>query len=117
MSCVATAYFVNRWGHDASTMRTAVFYTLIIGNIFLTIFNRSDMYTVFSGKLSKNKTVYWIIGITSGILALIWLLQPLQDLLEMTRISTRLLFTAFGFAILGTVWIEIRKLFLHINKH
>lgn len=117
MSCVATAYFVNRWGHDASTMRTAVFYTLIIGNIFLTIFNRSDMYTVFSGKLSKNKTVYWIIGITSGILALIWWLQPLQDLLEMTRLSTRLLFTAFGFAILGTVWIEIRKLFLHINKH
>jgi Ca2+-transporting ATPase len=111
--CVLTAYFVQSWQMGEASVRTAVFFTLIFGNVFLTLYNRSDVFTIFSGKLSRNRMVYWIIGITLSILAIIGIFKPLQELLSMDTITFRLFITALMFAMIGTVWIEIRKFLIY----
>lgn len=116
IACTLTAFLAQSWQLGEENMRTVVFFTLIFGNVFLTLYNRSDVFTIFSGKLSQNTMVYWIIGITGVILLMIAFLEPLQQLLGMKTVTTRIFLTAFMFAILGTIWIDIRKLILFRKK-
>jgi Ca2+-transporting ATPase len=115
-ACTLSAFLLHYCELGEESMRTAVFFTLIFGNVFLTLYNRSDAFTILSGKLSRNAMVYWIIGITGSFMLLIATFESLQKLLGMSAVNLQILLISLISATMGTIWIDFRKLMLTRKK-
>ncbi len=100
--------FMNR-GYDLSYTRTMLFTAFIVGNIFLTLVDRSFTETILKTIHYKNDLKYFIIVISLGFLAAIHLVPFLQDLFGMVRVSSGhfLLSALIGFA--SVMWFELYK--------
>lgn len=93
-------------GESLQTTTSMVFITLIAANITLTLVNRSFFYSLLTTIKYKNNLIPLVIGITTGLVAGIFLLTPLRQFFKFE--TPRLgeiwvsMFTGFG----SVIWFE-----------
>lgn len=104
--CIAIGYYFIQKGSDESLVRTTVFITLMISNIFLTLINRSTKYSIFTSILYKNNLLYIIIIITFSFTISFIIIPQLRILFQLSHLSFPNLMICFVVAIVSTFWIE-----------
>jgi P-type Ca2+ transporter type 2C len=102
-------YMAMQNGSSLEVVRTLVFCTLVLSNIFLTLVNRSLSQYVFQTLGVPNKVLWLMLGITLLLLTTTLFFVPAQQLFGFTVVPlTDLAWSALA-ALLGVVWIEIYK--------
>lgn len=102
-------------GFDENLTRTMIFTVLIVANIFLTLINRSFIYSTFVTLKHKNNLVPGIIAITFLLMALILYVKPLNTLFKFTPLSGFQLFFCCLTGFLSVIWFEVLKFFKRQN--
>ncbi len=108
-ACLGLGYWSMQQGHENTTTRTMIFLTLLFSNIFLTLVNRSFVYTFFTTLQYKNNLVPLIIGITLVFIAGLLYWPPLQELFRLGRLPFNQVLVCAGIALAGTFWMESVK--------
>jgi len=107
---VLTLYstFMNK-GHELAEVRTVVFTTLIISNVFLTFVNRSFTKTFITTIRYKNSLALPVI-ISSFLFLCTFLLVPfVRDLFGFSPISLRNFLACLVTGLISVAWFEIYK--------
>ncbi len=96
------------WLRDGSDalIRTHVFTTLILSNIFLTLVNRSFRHSLIKTIRRKNKLVPVIIGIALLLLTAFQLIPYFSRLFRLEALNWDEWFICIATAAVGTLWIE-----------
>jgi Ca2+-transporting ATPase len=102
-------------GFDEPHTRTIVFTILITANIFLTLVNRSNYYSILKTILYKNNMVLMIIGITLSITALLLYVPFLNRFFEFERLQFSQLIISIAIGFVSVIWIEVVKIFKRIG--
>ncbi len=107
---VLGVYFVfMQQNQPAGVIRTLVFSTLVLSNIFLTLVNRSFRFSVFQTILTPNKTLWLMLGLTFGLLLATLFIEPAQQLFGFDHVSLTQFAWCVLAALLGVGWIEAFK--------
>jgi Ca2+-transporting ATPase len=109
-AAVLSVYFVymNR-GEDIQLVRTVVFTTLIISNVWLTFTERSFTRTIFSTIRYKNNLALPLLLLSALFLVLLLLVPGVRNLFQLTAISFNDFFICAGAATIGVLWFEVYK--------
>jgi Ca2+-transporting ATPase len=107
--CLALYYIFMNDGATLEKVRTIVFTSLLISNVFLTFVNRSVTQTIKYTIHYKNKLAPFIIVISVAFLAAILALPFLRNLFQLTTISAGELALCTGVALAGVMWFEVYK--------
>ena len=102
-------YLAMQNGSSLEVVRTLVFCTLVISNIFLTLVNRSLKAFVFQTLGVPNKLLWLMLGITLLLLLTTLFFVPAQKLFGFVAVPIADLTWSALAALLGVVWIEIYK--------
>jgi Ca2+-transporting ATPase len=102
-------YFMNQ-RYELNYVRTMVFVTLILSNVFLTFVNRSFRETIYSTIKYKNNLVPWILIISAIFLWSILYVPFVKNAFYLSKISTQHFLAATAVSIFTTAWFEIYKL-------
>ncbi len=111
---VAYQYAVMN-GADENTTRSMVFNTLIASNIFLTLVNRSFVFSIFTTIQYKNNLVPLIIGITVAITASLLYIKPLANFFSFSALNITQLSVSIALGFLSVIWYEVVKWFRRMN--
>lgn len=103
-------------GADENTTRSMVFNTLIASNIFLTLVNRSFVFSIFTTIQYKNNLVPLIIGITIAITASLIYIKPLANFFSFSALSITQLSVSIALGFLSVIWYEIVKWIRRMNS-
>lgn len=106
--CLSLGYYFMRHG-DETIVRTVIFITLLFGNIFLTLVNRSFYYSILTTIRYKNYLVPVIIGFTLSLIISSLYLPGVRALFKLYPLSVTQVAACFSVALLCTCWIEIYK--------
>lgn len=107
--CLIIGYIYIQNGYANDVVRTIIFTTLLLSNVFLTLANRSFYHAVFQTLQYKNKLIPGILAITMLFIIALLLSPGLQSLFRTTPLSfTQFLYCA-GTALVATWWIEVIK--------
>jgi Ca2+-transporting ATPase len=98
-----------RDGYSLEAVRTMVFTTLILSNIFLTFVNRSFTNTFSETIRYKNNLVVPVLAISPCFLLLIHLVTPLRQLFGLDVISFQEFIICFLTSFISVAWFEIYK--------
>lgn len=98
---------INQFSIDA--VRTMVFTVMITANIFLTLINRSFVFSIFTTLRYKNNLVYLIIGITILISSLLLLVPVLSRFFEFQILTAAQLALSIAVGFGSVIWIEVVK--------
>lgn len=109
--CLGIGYYYMQQGNDETVVRSVIFITLLFSNIFLTLVNRSFVYSVFKTLTYKNNLVPLVTGITAVFIALLLYVPAVQELFRLHTLPIATVAACAGIALLSTFWIEIWKLF------
>ena len=96
-------------GATLEKVRTIVFTSLLISNVFLTFVNRSVTQTIKYTIHYKNKLAPFIIIISVMFLAAILTFPFLRNLFQLTTITVGELALCTGVALAGVMWFEVYK--------
>jgi len=107
--CLGIGFYYLQQGANDTTIRTVIFVTLLFSNIFLTLVNRSFVYSVFKTLAYKNNLVPLIASITLLFIAALLYVPFIRDLFRLHSLSLPEIATCIGVALLGTFWIEVWK--------
>lgn len=102
--CLFSGYYLNN--NSDNTMRTAVFFSLLCSNIFLTLFNRSRYYSVITTFKYKNHLLPVMILISVIFMVLIQTSPLGTSLFELRQLTAQETITCIGISFLATVWFE-----------
>jgi Ca2+-transporting ATPase len=83
-----------------------VFTSLVFSNIFLTLANRSFFQSVFQTLFNPNPTLWWMLGITCGILLAALFVIPVQELFQFSGVQFTDLLVCLAIVLPGVFWIE-----------
>jgi P-type Ca2+ transporter type 2C len=108
--CLGIGFYYMQQGSDESAVRTVIFITLLFSNIFLTLVNRSFVYTVFTTIRYKNNLVPIITSITLVFIALLLYVPLVQGLFRLSSLSFATVGICAGIALISTLWIDVWKL-------
>jgi Ca2+-transporting ATPase len=97
-------------GFDESTTRAMVFTDLIFANLFLTLVNRSFLYSIVTTIRYKNNLVLIVAGITLIILMLLLYMPVFAKFFEFKQLGFFQFLFAAGIGFLSVVWYELVKL-------
>ena len=103
-------YAIYKGGNEENT-RAMVFSTLIFANIFLSLVNRSFIYSIFEIIKYKNKLFPIIISATLLMLLMILYIPPFANFFHLESLTWSELLMTILFAILSVFWFEIYKWF------
>jgi Ca2+-transporting ATPase len=106
MGCVVAGFLAKTHEGDAETIRSYVFFTLIISNIFLTLVNRSFSENILKTIRLKNRFIPLIIGISILLLLLINYFPILNKIFNLKSLTLQEFFWPFVIAFISTLWIE-----------
>jgi Ca2+-transporting ATPase len=108
---VLTLYstFMNN-GHELAEVRTVVFTTLIISNVFLTFVNRSFTKTFTTTIRYKNNLALPVITSSFLFLCTFLLVPFVRDLFEFSPISLRNFLACLVTGLISVGWFEIYKI-------
>jgi P-type Ca2+ transporter type 2C len=109
-ACLGVGFYYMQNGNDESTVRTIIFITLLFSNIFLTLVNRSFVYSVFKTLRYKNNLVPLIIGSTFIFIGVMIYVPFVRDLFRLSQLSFEMIAACIVVAIAGTLWIDIWKI-------
>ena len=101
-------YTVQQGGSEEQ-VRTMVFTTLIIANIFLTLVNRSFLFSVLTTLRYKNDLLHYIILITVAILATMLFFDPVTYFFRLDHPGILDILRSTGVAMMSVVWFEAVK--------
>lgn len=107
---LAYQYAIYKGGNEENT-RAMVFSTLIFANIFLSLVNRSFIYSIFETLKYKNKLFPIIISATLLMLFMILYIPPFANFFHLESLTWSELLMTILFAILSVFWFEIYKWF------
>ncbi len=96
-------------GGNEETTRAIVFTTLIFANIFLSLVNRSFVYSVIESFKYKNNLFPLVIGATLLLLFAILYIPPFAAFFKVTALSPEQLVTALVIAAVSVLWFEVYK--------
>ncbi len=97
-------------GGSEEQVRTMVFTTLILANIFLTLINRSFFYSFVNTLKYKNNLLLGILLITIAILASMLFIDPITGFFRLTQPQIADIATCAGVAAVSVFWFEVVKL-------
>ena len=104
-------YLTMQRGDSITAVRTTVFTTLVLSNIFLTLVNRSFTLSVFRTLRVSNWMLWLMLGLTFGLLLVTLFVPGARQLFGFAPISASI----FGYcalaAMAGVGWIEVYKAF------
>jgi Ca2+-transporting ATPase len=101
-------YFMNQ-NYPIEYVRTIVFTTLILSNVFLTFVNRSFEKTIFKTIRYKNSLVPYVILISVVFLSCMYFIIPIQKLFQLTHIGFLHYLICIAVAMICTGWFELYK--------
>ncbi len=101
--------YTVRQGGSEEQVRTMVFTTLIIANIFLTLVNRSFLYSIMTTLRYKNDLLRYIILITLAILATMLFFDPVTYFFRLDHPGIMDILRCTGVALLSVLWFEAVK--------
>lgn len=96
-------------GSNEETTRAMVFTTLIFANVFLSLVNRSFVYSMFESFKYKNRLFPVIIGTTLILLFAILYIPIFAGFFHVTGLNIQELGTAFLIAATSVLWFEVYK--------
>jgi len=112
LGVLAAVMGVQLWGAqhlDEAQARALTFSTLVLGNLALIFSNRAGSAGLWASLRVPNRTLWWVCGLTLGLLALALYLPPLARLLQMAPLAPALLVPAVLAAAASLVWFELLK--------
>jgi Ca2+-transporting ATPase len=107
LGCLGMGYSIFANGADEQTVRSYMFSTLLISNIFLTLFNRSFTATVWKTMKWKNIWIPIILSISILIMIIIHNVPAAQTLFEVKPLSISELLLPLLVAFVSTFWMEV----------
>jgi Ca2+-transporting ATPase len=102
-------YHFMEIGVGLSYVRTMVFITLIVSNVFLTFVNRSFEETVFKTIRYKNSLTKYVLLASFVFLGCISFIPFVRGLFELTLLKTGDYALCLGVAMIVTLWFEVYK--------
>ncbi len=96
-------------GYDESGVRSLVFTTLVLANIFLTLCNRSFYYSLLSEMRNRNPLMVYIISATILLLMVMLYLPPVATFFKLIPLSPVELLICSAAAAVSVLWFEIWK--------
>jgi Ca2+-transporting ATPase len=109
-------YFFMNDGHSIKEVRTIVFTTLILSNVFLTFTSRSFTKTIYHTRRYENRLAPVIIIVSMVFILLLHLVPGVRSLFQLTSITPGDFWLCFGTAFAATMWFEIYK-WIRSTKH
>ncbi len=109
--------YTVRQGGSEEQVRTMVFTTLIIANIFLTLVNRSLLYSFLTTQRYKNDLLRYIILITLAILATMLFYDPVTYFFRLDHPGILDILRSTGVAMLSVMWFEAIKWWRRSHVH
>ena len=107
---VLSAYqFSVQQGSPEEATRAMVFTTLIFANVFLSLVNRSFVYSVFDSFRNKNWLFPIIIGATLSLLFAILYIPPFAEFFQLDPMNISELGISILIAAISVLWFEIYK--------
>ena len=97
-------------GHSIKETRTIVFTTLILSNVFLTFASRSFTKTMYYTSRYKNNLAPVIILVSAIFLLLLYFIPSVQDLFQLTPITSFQFWLCFCVAFASVMWFEVYKM-------
>lgn len=104
--CLGIGYYYMHQGLDESTIRTVIFITLLFSNIFLTLVNRSFVFTIIRTLTYKNNLVPIIIGISSLLITGLLFIPAVSSLFGLRPLPLAMLGISLIVAAISTLWLE-----------
>jgi len=101
-------YFMQH-GYELKYVRTMVFNSLILSNIFLTFTNRSFTETIIKTLHYRNALTPWVIFISLGFLLTINMIPFLRDIFQLYRLTMFHYFVCLIVSLISVVWFEFLK--------
>ena len=108
-ACLGLGYFYMESGYSVSEVRTIIYSTLILGNIFLTLSNRSFYYSVLTTLRYKNPLIPLILSVSLLILLLSIYYPPLQNIFQFVPLPLNTLIYCIITAFISVMWVELYK--------
>ena len=102
-------YFMNK-GYGIEEVRTIVFTTLILSNVFLTFTSRSFTKTIYYTSRYKNGLALAIIIVSTVFLFLLHFVPAVRNLFQLTSIAQVDFWFCLVVAFAATMWFEIYKM-------
>jgi Ca2+-transporting ATPase len=107
---VAAVYaFSLQRGQGADEARALTFTTLVIGNLWLILANRSWSSTLATSLRTPNPALWWVIGGALGFLAFVLYAPGLRDVFGFTTLHANDVLLALVAGATGIVWFELFK--------
>lgn len=103
-------------GCSEETTRSMVFTTLIFANVFLSLVNRSFIYSVFESLTYKNKLFPITIGTTLLLLFAILYIEPFAKFFEVSQLSAAELGLSFAIGAASVLWFEGYKAYKRYSR-
>jgi P-type Ca2+ transporter type 2C len=107
--CLGIGYYFMQHHQSENMIRTAIFITLLFCNIFLTLSNRSFLYSIFRTIRYKNYLVPLIIGLTLIFIVALLHLPFFRNMFLLAEVPWSYLIIFVVVAFLSTFWVEILK--------
>lgn len=107
--CLGIGYYFMKQNKDLNFVRTIVYATLIFSNLFLTLVNRSFVFSVIESFKFKNRYLPLFLGLSLLVLFLSIYHPFMRNVFEFSFIPFNFLFLSFVLGFLSVIWIEIPK--------
>ena len=107
--CLGAGYYYLQQQADETQVRTVIFITLLLSNIFLTMVNRSFQLSIFSTMKYRNNLVPFIIIITLIFLLAFLYIPYMQQLFRLRSLPVPVYVTCAIIAFAATMWMELWK--------
>ena len=110
LSVAAAVFLLARRGHQPEAARALTFATLVVAFLGTILANRSWRVSIVGTFRRRNAALWWVLGATTGLLALVLLVPRPRRLFHFAPLHGRDL----GFSLLAglacVAWIEVTKL-------
>ncbi|MEZ5015170.1 MAG: cation-translocating P-type ATPase [Chitinophagales bacterium] len=110
LGCLLAGYWMHSDGESDAIVRTAVFFTLVMSNVFLTLVNRSFSENIFQTLKRKNRMVPIVILVSLGLLGLFFYVPFFREIFGLVTPKAHDVGIWTGIAFVSTIWVEIYKL-------
>jgi Ca2+-transporting ATPase len=104
-------YFAMGRGYSEGEVRALTYTTLILGNLFLILTNRSWSQSIVSILRARNKAMMWVFGGAILFLALVLYVPFLRGLFSFDMLSAVDVLICIGAAIISVGWFEVYKIY------
>lgn len=115
-ACLGLGYYFMADGGELSLVRTIIFTTLILSNVFLTLVNRSFFYSVFTTIKYKNKLIPLVITVSLVVLLLSIYFSPVQGIFGLQALSMYQIGLCLATSFVGVLWVEGYKIWVRSSR-